>query len=263
MIQTTTKNNRRVMDFLRKTIILLCLLFNVGSSFADGLYFKHKDLRNYFDQYKELPKPLPDYLSTKIEVEISLILDQNPDAYDEIVENLKDVHNSLKPFIIQGIVNIKGQDVAINKDFNLSPKPALTAVNNAPYIFPSDTINAFDANPIITDYFWWAYYVTGNKDYLMRIITFLSKFSKEVKSMSVELDNTRILDATQSKLGVKSSLEKEFLQSIPQNMLFEVVNYNIIEGSLSSNMGQYPEIKEVVEQIFKEHPELDIYKIQN
>jgi hypothetical protein len=264
MLFCTNKINKKFVGhmfyFSKRIAIMLLLLFNIQSSFAAGLYYQDQDLKGFFDSISKEPDNNP-HAKKLIVIQTSLILDQNPKAYDEMTENLNGVTTHLKSAIVQGIVNIKGKDVGVNKNYNLTPDAVIDEVNNGSFVFPVNNLEDMDKNTREADYLWAAFNITGNKDYIMRIIAFLSKFSKESKILAAEFQNTQMLDQMQKGLGVENaSLAKDFLSSLPKEQLPEVITYNIIEWSLSSHMRQYPVIKSMVEEIFSKHPEMDLYK---
>lgn len=250
-----------MLRFFIKISMLFCIVMNVQISFAGSLYYKNKDLKAVLDSFSLAPSPISSHTKKIIEVQVSFILDQNPKSYDEIIKLLDAMPKHLRPTIVQAIVNVKGRGIAINKDYNFTPHPIIAEMNKIQHIFPVESQESYAENSDKTDILWSAYYITGNKEYLMRIVTFLSQFSKEVKIAAAEWKNTQMLDQFQKQLGVESSLEKEFIKELFETKIaFAVLAFGTVEWSLSANMHQYPEIKAAVEKIFEDNPELNFYK---
>ena len=115
---------------------------------------------------------------------------------------------------------------------------------------------------LAADYLWTAFYVTGNQDYLVRIVTFLSQFSTKIRAISQEIKNREIIDNVTSKLGVSSKTESldSLVKTLTMKEKFEIISYDIVSWSLESNRKSFPAIDISVKEIFTKRPKLNFYQ---
>jgi len=159
---------------------------------------------------------------------------------------------------VQGIVNAQGKKAEINDKYNLSPQNLVEEINKIEFIFPSDTLEKMDFNCKTADYLWVAFYMTGNKEYLLKIITFLNQFPLQIRILAAEATNNVATGTHDQKTPYQ-----DILDTLTVDETTQFYTYKIISWSLASNREQYPTIDTMVEKIFSSQPNLDFYRDVN
>jgi hypothetical protein len=123
-----------------------------------------------------------------------------------------------------------------------------------------------DFNCKTADYLWVAFYMTGNQEYLLKIITFLNQFPLQIRILAAEAINR---EAIQRILNVATGTHdqetpyQDILDTLTVDETTQFYTYKIISWSLASNREQYPTIDTMVEKIFSSQPNLDFYRDVN
>ncbi len=248
-----------------KAILLICmcsfLITTIAS--ANDMYYEDKNLQGYIDSINEIKAPLDPHTEKIIVIQMTFMLDAYPEIYKELLNNINNVPEHLRPAIIQGIVNVKGKDIETNKNYKLLPQQLIAEINSFRYRLPSDNEENMVINTDSTDYLWAALDATGNKDYVQKIITFLSQIPLKSRVLGEEVKNRANLDKAWFELtGSQGKEVQNLVSQLTLEERYEVATYQIISWSLESSSTNHPKIKVMVDSIFNANPELNFYKAQ-
>lgn len=252
--RTMSKLNRAVKLNLctlkYKLVLLICIFLTKNITTAQSIYYEDKNLRGYIDDISSIKAPLDSHTEKMITIQISFMVNTNPSSYKELLDNIDDIPEHLRLAVVQGMVNIKGKDIEINKNYKLVPKKLIAEIDNFTYLLPSNNKEKMVVNTDGTDYLWAAIAITGNRDYLKRIITFLNQFPPWVRTVAFELENRKAIDKAMFKLtGVQGNEVENLLSQLTTEERYEIMTYDIVSWSLESNKKQYPVLDFMINSI--------------
>ena len=252
---------------LLKFILILYSVSSGEKTMAAELFYENPNLSLLIQHLPHDKTKKCDIHEQKIlTIQVTFALLKNPKLLPDLINKLDSVAPSVQTSIVQGIVNAQGKKAEINDKYNLSPQNLVEEINKIEFIFPSDTLEKMDFNCKTADYLWAAFHMTGNKEYLLKIITFLNQFPLQIRILAAEAINReaiqRILNVATGTHDQKTPYQ-DILDTLTVDEITQFYTYKIISWSLASNREQYPTIDTMVEKIFSSQPNLDFYRNVN
>lgn len=180
----------------------------------------------------------------------------NPDIQSELLSNISNYSDGVKSVFTQALINLDNPQISdklVNKN-KLEANFSVEKFNklNLKKVIKNYEELSFNSNS--TDLFWVAFYASGKKLYIEKIVNFLASAPNEVRLIAFEMFNRDVIQDTLKGMGVQEGgvdYKDIFESTKGLYSPYYLISYKIILWSLNSNQRKFPEIKKIADSIHK------------
>lgn len=202
---------------------------------------------------------------------LTVALDRHKEYVPEFVNRYKSYPRPMQIVVAQALAEVRGQGILSElkeKDVITIPHSIIKSVNELSFINKDpDNYNEEDEkyNCIVVDSLILAFHASGDEKYLVKIMKFLSDWPVPVRQLAWEMLNKDM--QVSAKQGDSDKQEagdyKDILDALETTRLankFQLLTYKIVLWAIESNREQHKDVKEKIERIKRNNPDLDYSK---